>query len=94
MLSAEEAQRIGLANRIFEPGELLEKSVEVGEAIAGKGPVAVRVGKRVLQQGADADVRVAHALEQSAFGGIFASEDHHEGIAAFLEKRDPKFEGR
>lgn len=92
-LKADEAQRIGLVNRVFEPEELVEKAIEAGETIAGKGPVAVRIGKRVMQEGADADVRVAHALEQGAFGGIFASEDRDEGIAAFLEKRDPKFKG-
>ena len=41
-----------------------------------------------------ADLRVSHALEQDAFGVVFASEDRDEGLAAFLEKRDPKFKGR
>ena len=49
--------------------------------------------KRVIQQGQGADVRVAHALEQAAFGGIAATADATEGLAAFLEKREPKFEG-
>ncbi len=93
-LSAEEALRIGLANRLFESGELLEKAIETGEAIAGNGPLAVAASKRVLQQGQDADARVASALEQAAFGGLFATRDRDEGLAAFLEKRDPKFEGR
>ena len=56
--------------------------------------MAIALAKRVLQQGQDADVRVAHALEQQAFGLSFASRDRGEGMAAFLEKRDPKFEGR
>jgi enoyl-CoA hydratase len=93
-LSAEEAARIGLANRIFEPDELIEKSLEVGEAIAKNGALAVASGKRVLQQAQDADVRIAHALEQTAFGALFATEDKSEGLAAFLEKRDAKFSGR
>lgn len=93
-LSAEEALRIGLANRLFEPGELVDKAVEMGETIAGNGPLAVAASKRVLQEGQDADARVAAALEQAAFGGLFASEDRDEGLAAFLEKRAPKFEGR
>jgi enoyl-CoA hydratase/carnithine racemase len=45
----------------------------------------------VLLEGGDADVRVAHALEQSAFAGVFGSEESAEGMDAFLEKRDPKF---
>ena len=60
----------------------------------GLGPVAVRLAKGVLQRAQDADVEVAHALEQQAFGLVFASADRDEGIAAFLEKRDPSFEGR
>ena len=92
-LSAEDALRIGLANRLFEPDELVEKAIETGEAIAGNGPLAVAASKRVLQQGQDADSRVASAIEQTAFGGLFATEDRDEGIAAFLEKRAPKFSG-
>jgi len=47
-----------------------------------------------MQQGQDADIRVAHALEQQAFGLAFATEDRAEGMAAFLDKRDPDFKGR
>lgn len=93
-LKADEALRIGLANRVFEPEALLEQAVAVGETIAGNGPLAVASAKRVLQQAQDADVRLAHALEQAAFGALFASDDKSEGIAAFLEKRDPRFPGR
>jgi len=93
MMSAEEAQRIGLVNRIFEPGELLPAAIAMGETIAKKGPLAISLAKRVLQEGQDADVRLAHALEQSSFAALFASEDRDEGLAAFLEKRDPSFKG-
>jgi enoyl-CoA hydratase len=93
-LSAGEALRIGLANRVFEPDELVEKAVAAGEVIAANGPLAVASAKRVLQQAQDADSRVASALEQSAFGALFATEDRSEGLAAFLEKRAPKFSGR
>ena len=93
-IDAETALRIGLVNRLFEPDALLEGAIAVAETIARKGPLAVTAAKRAMQQGQDADVRVAHALEQSAFGVVFASADRGEGIDAFLEKREPKFEGR
>ena len=93
-LKADEAQRGGLVNRGFEPAELIDAALETAAQIAGLGPVAVGIAKRVVQQAQDADIDVAHALEQSAFGLVFASSDRNEGIAAFLEKRDPKFEGR
>jgi enoyl-CoA hydratase len=93
-IDAETALRIGLANRVFEPEELLDKALAAGEAVAEKGPLAVAAAKRVIQQGQDADVRVAHAIEQQAFGTLTASYDRGEGMDAFLEKRDPKFEAR
>ncbi len=93
-IRSEEAMRIGLVNRLFEPDALLEAAIETGETIARKGPVAIAQAKRVLQQGQDADVRLAHALEQNAFGLVFASDDRREGMDAFLEKRDPKFSGK
>jgi enoyl-CoA hydratase len=93
-LSAEDALRVGLANRVFPPEELLDGALSVGETIAAKGPLAVAAAKRVMQEGQDVDPRVAHTLEQHAFGLVFSTEDRAEGMSAFLEKRDPKFQGR
>lgn len=92
-IDAETAQRIGLVNRVFAADALLEEALAVGESIAARGPVAVASAKRVMQAGQDADVGVAHALEQAAFGAAFASDDASEGLAAFLEKRDAAFRG-
>jgi enoyl-CoA hydratase len=93
-LKADVAREIGLANRVFEPEELLDKAIEAGAAIAANGPIAVALAKQVLQQAQDADVRVAHALEQNAFGLVFATEDRDEGLAAFLGKREARFKNR
>jgi enoyl-CoA hydratase len=93
-IDAETALRIGLVNRVFEPDALLPAALEAAQAVAGKGPRAVAQAKRLLVAGADADLGVANALEQSAFGAVFATADAIEGMDAFLAKRDPKFEGR
>ena len=93
-IDAETAQRIGLANRLFAPEALVAAALQVGQTIASRGPVAVSLAKRVLQEGQDADVRTAHALEQQAFGLVFASSDRGEGMDAFLEKRDAKFSAK
>jgi enoyl-CoA hydratase len=93
-IKADEALRIGLANRVLPPEELLAAALATGDAIAQKGPLAVAQAKRVLVEGQDADARVAGALERAAFGLVFSTDDRAEGMAAFLEKRDPKFEGR
>jgi enoyl-CoA hydratase len=93
-IDAETALRIRLVNRLCEAEELLEAAVATAQKIAAKGPVAVARAKRALQEGQDADVRLAHALERAAFGLVFSSEDSREGMSAFLEKREPKFRGR
>ena len=93
-IDAETAQRIGLANRLFEDGDAtVAAACAVGEAVAGTGSLAVARAKRVMQEGQSADVRVAHVLEQEAFGSLFATGDAKEGMGAFVEKRDPAFRG-
>ncbi len=93
-IDAETAQRIGLANRVFEPDALVDAAVSAGEAIARKGPLAVATAKRAIQSSEDAALDGPNALEQASFAVVSASEDRDEGIAAFLGKRDPNFSGR
>ena len=93
-ISAGEALRIGLANQVYSAEELMERTLAAAESAGSKGPVAVALAKRVIQQGQDADLRTAHAMEQTAFGLLFGSEDRGEGMDAFLEKRSPDFKGR
>jgi enoyl-CoA hydratase len=93
-IDAATALRIGLANRVFPDAELVAAALAAGETIARKGPLAVAAAKRVLHESQDADLRVAHALEQSAFGLISSTADRAEGMDAFLAKRPAKFEGR
>ena len=93
-IRADDALRIGLANRVFPAEELMPKALAAGESAASRGPLAVALAKDVIQEGQDSDVRTAHALEQKAFGLVFASEDRCEGMDAFLEKRDPAFANR
>lgn len=93
-IPAAEAARIGLVNRVFEPDALLPAATAAAEAVAARGPVATRLAKQVMQDGQDADVRTAHALEQRAFGLVFATDDRVEGTSAFVEKRAPDFKGR
>lgn len=92
-VDAATAERIGLANRVLPPEELLPAALRTAETAARKGPLAIAAAKRVMQEGQDADVRVAHRLEQVAFGVIFATDDRREGIEAFLARRDPEFRG-
>ncbi|MFK7931668.1 MAG: enoyl-CoA hydratase/isomerase family protein [Myxococcota bacterium] len=92
-IKADEAVQIGLASRKVE-GDVLEGAIEVAQGIAGLGPVAVRLCKRVMHENADADLSTGIAAERSLFGLCFATEDQTEGMTAFIEKRAADFTGR
>ena len=93
MITAKEAFAMGLVTRIF-PGEtLVEETLNIARAIAGKGRVALRAVKQVVDTGFEVDLKSACAMEVDAFSLCFASPDQKEGTTAFLEKRPPKFTG-
>ncbi len=92
-ISAREALDIGLAARVFPAGELWDKTLETAGSLAGKGPVALRAIKQVVDRGVEVDLKSGCAFEVEAFATSFSSEDAREGVAAFLEKRKPDFKG-
>lgn len=94
IIGAEEALRIGLVNAVCEPGELLPKVRKVAEGIAARGPVAVAEAKRAIDRGYDLPLDVANELEREIFAGLFATRDQKEGMAAFVAKREARFENR
>jgi enoyl-CoA hydratase len=93
-VDADEALQIGLVNAVYEPGELLERSLETANLLASKSPVALRAAKVALNHALQGDHVENLAREADLFGELFASEDAKEGLAAFVEKREPRFVGR
>jgi enoyl-CoA hydratase len=94
MVDADEAQRIGLVNAVFEPGELMPKTLETARALATKGPLALAASKRALNRALAGDHAENLEREAEDFGQLFASDDAKEGMTAFAEKREPTFKGR
>ena len=90
-IRAEEAQALGLVNRVVPDEALLDTALELAETLAAQAPLAAAAIKRVS---AHPDLDAGIAAEQVAFAEVFASADARDGIAAFLEKRSPDFQGR
>ncbi len=90
-IKADEALRIGLANRIYPPEKLMEEAMKLAEQIAANGQLAVRSCKELINFAMDNDQGSGLAKEADAFGVCFSTEDQKEGMKAFAEKRAAKF---
>jgi enoyl-CoA hydratase len=93
-VDAAEALEHGLVNAVFEPGELMEKTRELAEGLATKSPLALAYAKEALNLALQGDHRGNLEVEARLFAMMFSSEDQKEGMAAFVEKRAPRFSGR
>ena len=94
LLSAEEAFSWGIVNKVVEPAELLNAVKGVLKTILKKGPVAIQLAKRVMNEGTDLPLASGLAFEENTFPMIFGTEDKTEGVRAFLEKREARFTGK
>jgi enoyl-CoA hydratase len=92
LVDAEEALRIGLVNGVYDP--VLEQARETAALLATKSPIALRLMKELANRSLGGDHAANLAAEGESFGELFASEDAKEGLAAFVEKREPSFRGR
>jgi enoyl-CoA hydratase len=94
VIDAQKAKEIGLVLDVVAPDKLMEHVRGVAKKLMTRGPLAIAQAKRVIEFGADADLRSANELERQGFSMLFGSEDQREGMKAFLEKRQPVFKGR
>jgi enoyl-CoA hydratase/carnithine racemase len=94
VLSAAEADRIGLVHEVVPAGGALARATAIGEEIAARGPLAVREAKHLLGLATEADIDIGLAAELDASERVFASDDLLEGVRSFFEKRDPEYHGR
>ena len=94
MVSAERALALGLVEELHPPEELLPKAMTFAELLASKAPLALGLGKLVLNKCMDVDLDTARNFERLAQSVLKRSADHDEGARAFIEKRKPQFSGR
>jgi enoyl-CoA hydratase len=93
-VGADEALSHGMVEAVFELDELMEKTLELARLLASKSPLALAAAKEAVNRAFQGDHAENLAREAESFGALFSSEDAKEGLAAFVEKREPTFRGR
>ena len=93
-ISAERAHHFGMVNQLCEPGEALDTALALAERIAVNAPLAVRESLAVMRAAEGLDDDEALRLSGQAMGRLAKTEDYAEGPRAFIEKRDPQWQGR
>jgi enoyl-CoA hydratase len=93
-LTAADAERIGLVNRVVPAGQALPAALEIARKIRANGPAACRYALEAIRRGLDVPLAEGQILEATLFGLCAATEDMKEGMTAFLEKRPAKFTGK
>jgi enoyl-CoA hydratase/carnithine racemase len=93
-LSAVEAEKIGLVNKVLPANQLMEEAKKWAAKLAAGPPLAIKAAKQLINNAASTDLHSALADEMLAQCQLITTQDHQEGVKAFLEKRTPHFQGR
>ena len=93
-LSAEEALHYGLVNRVTPLETYLAEALQLAAQIAARAPFAVQFGKEAVKDAFELSLTEGLAAERRAFYALFATDDQKEGMAAFIQKREPEWKGR
>lgn len=94
MMGAEEAERAGLVSRVVPAADLLAEAQKTAETIAAKSLPSVYAAKAALDEAMETPLAEGLAFEKRSFAALFDTEDQKEGMAAFREKRPPRFRNR
>lgn len=94
MITGEDAERIGLVDILVDDAELRGKTMELAKAMAAHSPLTLRLAKAAVRAAEEMPMGAGLAYERELFITAFGSDDKREGVAAFLEKRAPKFTGQ
>ena len=93
MISAAEAEKMGLVNKVVPQAQLMEEVIKTAREIASKGKLSLRTAKQAINYGLNVDLTTGIHIEIEGFGMCYGSSDAKEGTSAFLEKRKAAFKG-
>jgi enoyl-CoA hydratase len=93
-LSAEEALRFGLINRVAPVEDYLDEALKLATEIANRAPIAIRLAKEAVNKTFETTLSTGLDDERRLFNLLFGTEDQKEGMRAFIEKRQPKWQGK
>ena len=94
LIDANEAERIGLINKVVPADKLEEETLAYARKLAKKSPLALQLGKKSFYKMEDLDLKKAMELTNHHFASLCTTEDAHEGVEAFLKKREPEWKKR
>ena len=94
LIDADEAREIGLVDEVYPHDELNDRVEALAGAMAEKSPIALELGKEAVSAASRMSLEDGLDYEKELFAVLFSTEDRDEGVAAFMEDRDPEFEGR
>lgn len=94
MITAQQAEQAGLVAKIFPADDLVEEAVKIAQKIASKGHMAAIMTKEAVNASQELSLQEGLRFERRLFHSLFATADQKEGMAAFLEKREAKFQNK
>lgn len=94
IIDAQEALRVKLVEKVVPDGELEAATLDLAQRIANNAPIAAQISKHLVRMALSTSLEVGLAYETDTFAYLFTTQDHLEGIEAFVGKRPPKFEGK
>jgi enoyl-CoA hydratase len=94
MMDATEAERCGLVARVLPAEKLLDETLAAAQSIAGYGKAATMAAREAVDRALEGGLREGILFERRIFHALFATTDQKEGMAAFIEKRPPQFQGK